>query len=278
MSAVSIKSFVPAVGLCVGVLGVNPALAVPVPYAEDFDGDTVVNDSSGTTTNTTDLTYQTNSDIGGWNTSGGALELFANSGNTNGNGASNGVAWVEIDDDLNATGFTASTTIQFPSNGEWASTDSFIRLVVNGSGTTTFGNFDVFADGYQFVVSRGSSFGDDAFVQLWVDDTAVGSAVNIGKPSGTDLYLTFEGVIDGSGGLDLTGTLNDGSADFTVTHNVASADLETGAYAGYAYDMFTNNDLRVNFDNLSINAIPEPGSLALLGVGSVLVCARRRNA
>ena len=51
----------------------------------------------------------------------------------------------------------------------------------------------------------------------------------------------------------------------------------SGANALAAIDLYANNAGPVYYDNLSINAVPEPGSLSLLALGGLVFVLRRKT-
>lgn len=254
-----LKQFAPMIGLCLdlGLAGSALAAAAPVPIEKDFDDETVDVDVQGTHANTTGLSYVTHHQTGGWSVADGKLVIDVNDGQPpalGDDGGASGAALIEIEDNLNAVGFVAKTDLVFPDNRKWASTGSQVRLVVNADDDPE--EFEANVGGYQLVIERGTGWADDATMQIEVGDVPVDS-VTFGKPVGATLTLTLQGVPDTSGGLNLTAKLDDGTDAYNLTHTVAADDLQTGAFSGYAYDLFTNNDLKAELDNLSIKALPE---------------------
>jgi hypothetical protein len=72
------------------------------------------------------------------------------------------------------------------------------------------------------------------------------------------------------------------TGDFVITVSDFSGDLFTLTTTGFTFDNATAqigfgsvNDV-ILFDNVNFNQIPEPGSLALLGLGGLLFTRRRR--
>ena len=78
-------------------------------------------------------------------------------------------------------------------------------------------------------------------------------------------------------------TLTLGASDFTVGNSVAGADVTGNAYVNAAttFDsiVFTATDSKAGWgvDNISITAVPEPSSAALLGLGGLALILRRRK-
>ena len=98
----------------------------------------------------------------------------------------------------------------------------------------------------------------------------------------------LEGVVAGTTILDFTMTANSSLSTFRLEPNAADTSGATGAAEFYvtfdgaplfnhetAYVMFENNNGRtLVLDNISV--VPEPGSMALIGLGTVLMFLTRR--
>ncbi|MBC2602787.1 PEP-CTERM sorting domain-containing protein [Puniceicoccus vermicola] len=94
-----------------------------------------------------------------------------------------------------------------------------------------------------------------------------------------DYTLTLAGVYDGAD-LDLTLTLDNGTTSQYISGTLAAADLASmGDYFGYRHRTATGGSLNVDYDNLTISAVPEPGTFALLAGCLALsaVMVRRRK-
>lgn len=83
-----------------------------------------------------------------------------------------------------------------------------------------------------------------------------------------------------TGSLTLALTAFNGTNTQTITlvSPIASASAFTGNFFGYRERSNTAGaGMTVQLDNFSIAAVPEPGSVALLGLGIVGAIARRRR-
>ena len=92
------------------------------------------------------------------------------------------------------------------------------------------------------------------------------------------ITLTLTGTYDLGGALTLALTAFDGTNSQTITLAAPIASPFAGTNFGYRNRSNTDADpMTVQLDNFSINAVPEPGSVALLGLGLAGAVIRRRR-
>lgn len=103
------------------------------------------------------------------------------------------------------------------------------------------------------------ALGEDARIKLYGSSNrsvAFAELDNIDPgPNGSDTWATFQ-------------------TSFTATAGQAGQTL--GVALGIASNS-AQNSVNINYDNVTITAVPEPGSLALLGLGGLLIARRRRD-
>ena len=154
---------------------------------------------------------------------------------------------------------------------------------VSGSGFG-FGAVDP-VTGYKFTPTSGGNFAyivNGSFSQDLTGITAgVGDIVRFHFDAGAhngspELTIDFAGIgvqtitTSDPDGLSLT-ELRNFTVDFVVTTAIASGDTNTLVFGNSA----TSSQLRI--DTLSGEVVPEPGSLAALGLGSLIMLRRRRS-
>lgn len=124
-------------------------------------------------------------------------------------------------------------------------------------------------------------------ISLTKSGTSIGSAIGSSAPSwfttsATPLSFTLTGVYH-SGGIDLTGTITDGTHTYTVT---ATDDTPlTGSYFGYQLNKNgntnstngTQSQLTVQMDDFYLNVVPEPSAVLLTASGIFAFSMRRRR-
>lgn len=104
---------------------------------------------------------------------------------------------------------------------------------------------------------------------------SLGSNVNM-----TDKYrLSVAGTYDAGGSLVLAATVTDLTTSSLVASLTTSsiASPSGGAYFGYRDGADANSFMTADYSNFSLQAVPEPMSLGLLGVASLGLIARRRR-
>lgn len=95
------------------------------------------------------------------------------------------------------------------------------------------------------------------------------------------IEMTLAGIYDTDGNLELTFTVSQTSGTITTSASIstviAAADVYTGKYFGIRDYTDNNRNLAVTYDNFTLsNVVPEPASLALIGLGGLLAMKRRQ--
>jgi len=196
-----------------------------------------------------------------------AATVFQADGDIGGNGA----AFLDLgsyvnDTKGNADGiFTLTATLGPIATGSWV---SFGFLP---DGTTTAQNFVDVDSAATFIYRNGGEL--DGFAGL-----KTGGSVDGDVESGTRVLTT---VLDltGHDGVTNFGTATYYDGDAIAANLIGSADIDADADFGKVGLTTTGNvlDGKVTNFTLSQTVIPEPASLALLGVGSLLIAGRNRR-
>ncbi|BDS06985.1 hypothetical protein NT6N_20250 [Oceaniferula spumae] len=167
------------------------------------------------------------------------------------------------------TGWTRSVVGAGAGGRGWVVTDL-------GEPTTAFASGD-----YAYRLDGATNNGVDSIIQS-----------GIGLTSGQIVTLSFDAFLDGNAGtnevlarltgpvtIDLlgAGTLltRDGSSEPVTSASFAITTSGTYTFEIYADQSTTSNHIIV--DNLVLNAVPEPSSTALLGIGGLALILRRRK-
>lgn len=96
-----------------------------------------------------------------------------------------------------------------------------------------------------------------------------------------DVALELTGSFQPNGDLQLTGVLTDregGDDNATVTGTVLAAELAEGDIFGAYHTAYGNNNSDIELDNIAIDVVPEPSTLAIGIAGGALLAFRRRRA
>ncbi|MEO0586973.1 MAG: PEP-CTERM sorting domain-containing protein [Planctomycetota bacterium] len=177
-----------------------------------------------------------------------------------------------------ATPFTVSADFDVAdtSGDNFDFTNSRIGVLANGIDPTNFNQ--TFSGLYAYVENINVS-GDQYVFVLANDDTILGTSAAFDLTDGTpDFSIQLDGVFQPGGDLDLTATFTDAGGENAVAPllaTVAGVDIPGGSNAGVRAAIGFNN-FEVGVDTLTVALIPEPGSLALLGVAGAAVLVRRR--
>lgn len=163
--------------------------------------------------------------------------------------------------------------------------------------STTAGDITVATSGQQGFFNRANPSDDDFYRDFVFDNNSNGFTITLsgaGIAASTDYILTFYGYDSGevrdTTVTAISGTTGPQLSSFAETKD-APASLETHALTA-TYTSNTSGQLvfqvdgsvagpgvdgRSAINGLVLDAVPEPGSLALLGLGGLLIGARRRR-
>ncbi|MEM6391733.1 MAG: PEP-CTERM sorting domain-containing protein [Planctomycetota bacterium] len=223
-----------------------------MPFTEDFD-DGVANGFSASgayTANGVDGTYD-------MSISGAGLVRNSTVDLTNADGAPG----ITMSTDAEFSTFNGSVGFAAYGTNSGVSTGAFYLLDITGLGTT--------ADtGIRILEISG-----DGGISVAADLPGSFNFVE------TDPFSLSASFVPGAapGSIDIELTLTQGSDSFSISGTDATG--LTGDAFGYRTRTTTggNGELVGSFDNFSVTAIPEPGSLALATAGAVLIVMRRRR-
>lgn len=238
-----------AIGGLVGA-GATPALALAVPFAEDFNTQADVWDDQGTPGDATD--------DAGWTDTTRDPATFVSSGGVGDSGFTR--------TSFNFSGFTADPTFGaslVTTRGEAnddASGDAFVGNWID-EGVDSFSGYvrHDHTESLDFFVRFASSFnfpgalagGTEAFAVA--PDTWTKLEVDISENGGP--WISFEG--------------SNFSSVFSGVGNIQ--------FGVTVPESLFEQDVTVNFDTDNPTITPEPGSLALVGLGGLALMARRRR-
>ncbi|MDR1192550.1 MAG: PEP-CTERM sorting domain-containing protein [Verrucomicrobiales bacterium] len=224
-----------------------------------------------------------------WVIGDGKLNLLTNNKSWNGSGRTNNLGTYS---DVAGTSFTMSTDMIIndettaPGAGSWISANTRLGFSFLGSNNSnpwasTLNNTSYYA------ILRGNGnlvigqVNAAAYTELATSTTGFGNLV-----MGTVSYtMTLDGIYNDLGGLDLTFSVENNAGD---SHSV-SYSVDTTPYAGQYFGYFTwqgdnhdggNTRLNLDFDYFRLaeyTVIPEPSTIALLGVGAGLLFFLRRR-
>ncbi len=117
----------------------------------------------------------------------------------------------------------------------------------------------------------GTKSSDGTFTQL-------GTASVTGFRTNDFRDYTFTGLFVGND-LQLTATMESGANSATVSHTITNVDRSAwGNWITLGTRNSSNGGGTMQFDTMTVSIIPEPASLALMGLGGLLMLSRGRRA
>ncbi|MDP0491225.1 MAG: PEP-CTERM sorting domain-containing protein, partial [Verrucomicrobiota bacterium JB023] len=239
----------------------SPATAATLVYQDSFDNDGAANSGTGGSLNT------------GWRNSG--TEFTDNgdlSASTNGGGQQSW-AWTQSEFDLSG-GFEMVVTFTTVAAGNPSFTFSFGLLDEVSAATTGNGGLVGETGNFRNVIAgdttSGIAFGTTtrnggiAGFDVFTDTsfTEINDDITTSISLGTTQTLTLTVNADGSGSASLgTGTATYAAGTFTLFDESADDEFHFAVFSQ------GNNDPGGSLQSVSLSQIPEPSSLALIGLG-----------
>lgn len=254
MKVLSVRRLIVSAFACL-VLSAGVSMATPVGFAEDWTGGfdtnvwTVANYPAGHLGIIGDTYYMTASQGGGFN------PKLVNS-NTGDAGALQSYSH-NISVVLNPFAQTGGGGTQADFKWKTFGPDGFMEIVLNSFGDMRLYHND--SDGGAGNIQPNTNIG-------YVDGDVLDLVV--GYDAGTDtLNVTYE--LNGGGAIPFySGGGIDGPVDDLISNFTEVEVFKWGASVGEPF---------VGIDEWNLTVIPEPGTLALFGLGSLLFIARRRR-
>lgn len=260
----------------IGLIGISPAEAAVIPYTNDF---------SGVGSNTAFPNEVADAD---WSVSGGTYNL-----NTNNTSFPPSTSSIELTN-LSTTPFTMETQFSISStgilnaNGETIGMGLF-GLTSNFGGASPDASSAYYLADWQIANSTTTNVGTLRILSLGnsAGFTGTNSIVDANASTATlaiDLNTTYTmrlvGTYVGST-LNMTLSILDASG-VQIGTSATAADTSplTGTYFGYRNRIgISGGAFAGSFDNFSVIPVPEPGTVALLGLsaGAVLLMIRKRS-
>jgi len=262
--------------VCLASLVASPAVhaAVVVPYTNNFSSD-----PAGVFTTSSDIKSGASGSIG-WNSTNQTYQSTltdASFGNVNS-------LWSTVAaSNLNAgvSNFYLSSTFKVDSNSSAGGMASV------GLGASSVTNFPTFSAGNYYqadFVTFDNLSGRTGQLSLMQSDGMTGLSLATpttfsGFTIGTTYTMTLSGVYTGSD-LLLTFLVTDGVTSQSISATVTDQPFASLTNFGYQQRISNWVDQTVEFDNFSLTdtPVPEPSSLALLALGVLTICRRRRGA
>lgn len=277
-----------AIGLVMGLATTGYAVAVTAPYTQNFDGGTAPNWAQGQQTAT-----------GGGYTNMWSVPVTAGDGvyqdYVYGGPSDTEYAYSALQ--ISNLGGAPATAASFSETTSFVCADTNVAagafslsagLAALGS-ANTFGRYtsSLYYMG-QVEVGKGSGNSNPIGTMYLQSFTTSGSGgvnltttsvFNVSMSLNTTYYMTLAGTYDASGDLTLNFSVSDGTTTTTMSDQIAAASVLTGNYFGYR-DSAANGGGTLDFDNYSVAIVPEPSTLALVGLAGGLMAfvSRKRKA
>ena len=181
------------------------------------------------------------------------------------------VIFTESFENPSVTGFTNTNPTGWTENG--GSTSGGINEDSVAELDTPFGAQALWTNGNDFTTQ--SSILSDTLT----DGLTYTLTVHLGKRSGLSGGTYTIDLLAGTTVLDTdTAEVSSTSTDFSqVSTIVFTPDASHAALLGQTLAIRLDGTTQTHFDNVQLTAVPEPGSLALLGLAGLLVATSRRR-